>query len=227
MSHKSIAAIWTQLEKRADLTTILRDAVGQYALKIALCGQDDSNPESIRAFNRLVSIVGTAFHLQRIYLQPRQPSPKIELFLIEPSLITDILVFLLKIKDDCIAVCQKLSLIKEEMLRSIGAVLLAGLRLLTLCKTKVSDPSNPDWVSTADLLKDKLANWPLGDRVHRILIGELCVSFLRELATNAEEPLTSTVKQLCKHHEDDPGAMDDVDLPDFNDGLVGFPRHGL
>ena len=220
MSHHSIAAIWTQLEKRADLTTTLRDAVGQYAMQSASCDKDHSSPNSIQAFNRFINIVRTAFHLQRTYLQPRQPSPSIELFLIEPSLVFEILVFLLTVKDDCIPVRQDLGLIEEKMLRSIGTILLAGLRLLTLYKSKVDKPSL-DWAVTADLLKKKLANWPLEGSVHRILIGELCISFLLELSTNAEAPLTGSIKPLCGYHEDHPGNVDDVDLPDFNDGLVG------
>ena len=211
------------MEKRADLTTTLRDAVGQYAMKTASCGKSCSSPDAIRAFNRLINIVRTAFHLQRIYLQPRQPSPSIKMFLIEPSLVVDILVFLLTIKDACIPIQQEdLGLVEEKILRSIGAVLLAGLRLLTLYKSKVVLPLSTDWVSTADLLKDKLANWPLGGSVHRILVGELCISFLQELATTGEAPLTGSFKPLCEYHRDSPGALDDVDLPDFNDGLVGF-----
>ena len=227
MSHHSIAAIWTQLEKRADLTTTLRDAVGQYVMQTASCDKNYSSPNSIRAFNRLINIVRTAFHLQRIYLQPRQPSPNIELFLIEPSLVIEILVFLLTVKDDCIPVCQDLGLVEEKIFRSIGTVLLAGLRLLTLYKSKVMVPLSLDWAATADLLKKKLANWPLGDSVQRILIGELCISFLLELSTTAEGPLTGSIKPLCGYHEDHPGTVDDVDLPDFNDGLVGFCSHGL
>ena len=227
MSHHSIAEIWAQLEKRADLTTILRDAVGQYALQAASCDKNYSSSDSIRAFNRLINVICTAFHLQRIYLQPRQPSPNIESFLIEPSLVIEILVFLLTVKDDCISVRQDLGFVEERILRSIGAVLLAGLRLLTLHKSKVTHPTSlEDWASIADRLKKKLANWPLGGSVHRILIGELCTSFLLELSTTAEVPLTGSIKPLCKHHEDHPGAVDDVDLPDFNDGLVGFHSHG-
>ena len=227
MSHYSIAAIWIQLEKRADLTTTLRDAVGQYAIQTALCGKDYSTPESIQAFNGLINILRTAFHLQRIYLQSRRPSPNIEEFLIEPSLIIEILVFLLTVKDDCIPVRRDLPSVEEKILRSIGAVLLAGLRLLTLYKSKVVLPLDLDWVSIADRLKTKLANWPLGDRVHRILIGELCISFLKALSTTAEAPLTGSIKPLCEYHDNHPGAEDDADLPDFNDGLVGFYRHGL
>ena len=222
MSHHSIAAIWTQLEKRADLTTTLRDAVGQYVMQTALCEKSYSSPNSIRAFNRLINIVRTAFHLQRIYLQPRQPSSNLELFLIEPSLVIEILVFLLTVKDDCIPVRQDLGVVEEKILRSIGTVLLAGLRLLTLCKSKVELPLSLDWAATADLLKKKLANWPLGGSVHRILIGELCISFLQELSTNAEAPLTGSIKPVCRYHADHPGTLDDVDLPDFNDGLVSF-----
>lgn len=225
MSHESIAAIWTELEKRADLTTILRDAVGQYAMQIALCGKNYSSSESIRAFNGFVNIVRTAFHLQRIYLQPRQPSRNLKLFRIEPSLVIEILVFLLTVKDDYI---QDSGLVGEKILRSIGAVLLAGLRLLTLYKSKIMlPPSSLDWASTAGLLKTKLDNWPLGGRVHRTLIGELCISFLRELSTTVEAPLTGGVKRVCELHDDHPGVLDDVDLPDFNDGLVGFHPHAL
>ena len=226
MSHRSIAAIWTQLEKRADLTTTLRDAVGQYAIQTVLCGKDYSTRESIRAFNRLISIVRTAFHLQRIYIQSRQPSPSIEPFLIEPSLIIEILVFLLAGKDDCIPVRRDLYLGEEKILRSIGALLLAGLRLLTLYKSKVELPLDLDWASKAKLLKTKLANWPLGDRVHRILIGELCLGFLGALETTAEAPLTGSVKP-CEYHHNHPGVEDDVDLPNLNDGLVSSYRHGL
>ena len=226
MSHHSIAAIWTQLEKRADLTTILRDAVGQYAIQTVLCGKDYSTRESIRAFNRLINIVRTAFHLQRIYLQSKQPSPNIEPFLIEPSFIIEILLFLLTVKDDCIPVRQDLRSVEEKMLRSIGALLLAGLRLLTLYKSKVELPLDLDWVSKADLLKTKLANWPLGDRVHRILIGELCLGFLKALSTTTEAPMAGSVK-TCKHHNKNPDAQDDVNLPNLNDGLVGSYRHGL
>ena len=227
MSHRSIEAIWAQLEKRADLTTILRDALGQYAIQTALCGQDFSTHESILAFNRLINIVHTAFHLQQIYLQSRQPASNIELFLIEPAFIVEILVFLLTVKDDCIPVRRDLRSVEEKILRSIGAVLLAGLRLLNLYKSKVVLPLDLDWASKAELLKKKLANWPLGDRVHRILIGELCISFLEALSTTAEAPLLDSVKPLCKHHDSHPGAEDDADLPDFNDGLVGSYRHGL
>ena len=230
MSHHSIAAIWTQLEKRADLTTTLRDAVGQYVLQTASYDKIYSSPKSIRAFNRLINIVRTAFHLQRTYLQPRQPSPSIELFLIEPAFIIEILVFLLTIKDDCIPVRQDLGLVEEKILRSIGTVLLAGLRLLTLYKAKVILPLSLDWAATADLLKTKLASWPLGGSVHRILIGELCISFLLELSITTEAPLTGTIKPVkpaCGYHEDHPGTVDEVDLPDFNDGLVGLCSHRL
>lgn len=226
MSHSSILATWAQLEKRADLTTTLRDAVGQYAIQTVLCGKDYSTRESIRAFNRLISIVRTAFHLQRIYLQSRQPSPSIEPFLIEPSLIIEILIFLLAVKDECIPVRGDLGLVEEQILRSIGALLLAGLRLLTLYKSKVELPLNLDWASKADLLKTKLANWPLGDRVYRFLIGELCLGFLEALSSTAEAPLTGSVKP-CGHHDKHPGAEEDVDLPNLNDGLVGSYRHGL
>ena len=225
MSHHSIAAIWTQLEKRADLTTILRDAVGQYVMQTASCDKNYSSPDSIQAFNRLINIVRTAFHLQRIYLQPRQPSRSIGWFLIEPSLVIEILVFLLTVKDDCIPVRQDLGLIEEKMLRSIGAILLAGLRLLNLYKSKVEVLSSLNWAVTADLLKQKLANWPLEGSVHRILIGELCIGFLLELSPTAETPLTGSIKPLCGYHEDHSGNVDDVDLPDFNDGLVGFCSH--
>ncbi len=227
MSHHSIAGIWAQLEKRADLTTILRDAVGQYAMQTALCGKECSTRESILAFNQLINIVHTTFHLQRIYLQPRQPASNIELFLIEPALIIEILIFFLSVKDDCIPVRGDLRSVEEKILRSIGAVLLAGLRLLTLYKGKVVLPLDLDWVSEAELLKTKLANWPLGDRVHRILIGELCLSFLKALSTTGEAPLTESVKPLCKHHDSHTGAEDDADLPGFNDGLVGFYRPRL
>ena len=227
MSHHSLAAIWIELEKRADLTTTLRDAVRQYVMQTASCDKNYSSPNSIRAFNRLINIVRIAFHLQRIYLQPRHPSPSIEPLLIEPSLVIEVLVFLLTVKDDCIPVRQNLGLVEEKILRSIGTVLLAGLRLLTLYKSKVMLPLTLDWASTADLLKKKLANWPLGGSVHRILIGELCLSFLLELSTTAEAPLTGSIKPSCGYHENHPGTVDDVDLPDFNDGLVGFRFHGL
>ncbi len=227
MSHRSIAAIWAQLEKRADLTTILRDAVGQYAIETVSCGKDCSTRESTLAFNRLVNIVRTAFHLQQIYLQSRQPASNIEMFLIEPTFIIEILVFLLTVKDDCIRVHRDLRSVDEKILRSIGAVLLAGLRLLTLYKSKVVLPSDFDWVSKAEFLKKKLADWPLGDRVHRILIGELCISFLNVLLTSTETPLTESVKPSCKYHESHPSAEDDANLPDFNDGLVCFNCHRL
>ena len=227
MSHPSIAAVWSQIEKRADLTTILRDAVGQYAIQTTLCGKDCSTPESIRAFNQLINTVRTAFHLQRIYLQSRQPSPNIEPFLIEPSLIIEILLFLLTVKDDCIGVRRESHLTEEKILRSIGAVLLAGLRLLTLYKNKVVFSLDLDLVSKADVLKTKLANWPLGDRVHRFLIGELCISFLKALSTTTEAPLADTVEPLCEYHGNNRCPEDGPDLPDFNDGLVGLIRHGL
>ena len=227
MSHHSIAAIWTQLEKRTDLTTTLRDAGGQYVMQTASCDKTYSSPNSIRAFNRLINVVRTAFHLQRTYLQPRQPSSSIESFLIEPAFIIEILVFLLKVKDDCIPVRQDFVLVEEKILRSIGAVLLAGLRLLNLYKSKVLLSLSLDWAASADLLKKKLANWPLGGSVHRILIGELCISFLKELSTTAEAPLTGSIKPVCGYHEDHPGTVDDVDLPNFHDGLVGFCSHGL
>ena len=227
MSHHSFAATWTQLEKRADLTTTLRDAVGQYVMQTASYDKNYSSSNSILAFNRLINIVRTAFHLQRIYLQPRQPSENIESYLIEPSLIIEILVFHLTIKDGCIPVRQDIGLIEEKMLRSIGTVLLAGLRLLVLYKSKVVLPLSLDWVATAHLLKNKLANWPMEGSVHRILIGELCVSFLLELSNTAEAPLTGCIKSLCGYHEDHPGTLDDVNLPDFNDGLVRFSFHRL
>ena len=224
MSHGSIAAIWAQLEKRADLTTTLRDAVGQYAIQIALRGKDYSTRESIGAFNRLINIVRTAFHLQRIYLQSRQPSPNIESFLIQPSFIIEILSFLLTVKDDCIPDHRELRSVKEKRLRSIGAVLLAGLRLLTLYKSKVELLTDVNWESKINLLRSKIANWPLGDRVDRVLIGELCTSFLKVLSNSAEAMLTGSVKSLCSHHNYSV-AEDDVDLPDFYDGLVGSHRH--
>ena len=222
MSYDSIGAIWTQLEKRADLTTTLRDTVGQYAMQTALCGRNNSSPESIQAFDRLINMVRITFHLQRIYLQPRQPSQSIEHFLIEPSFIIEILIFLLTIKDDCVADHQDLSLHEGKTLRSIGAVLLAGLRLLALYKSKVVLPLSIDWASSADLLKDKLANWPLRNIVHRTLVGELCMRFLEELSISGEVPLMGSFENLCEHHKVHSGALDDVDLPDFNDGLVGF-----
>ena len=188
-------------------------------MQTALCGRDCSTRESILAFNRLINIVHTTFHLQQIYLQSRQPASNIELFLIEPAFIIEILVFVLSVKDD---VRKDLRSVEEKILRSIGAVLLAGLRLLTLYKGKVVLPLDLDWVSKADLLKKKLANWPLGDRVHRILIGELCISFLGALSTAREAPLMDSLHPLCEHHDSHPGAEDDADLPAFNDGLVGF-----
>ena len=228
MSHDSIAAIWTQLEKREDLMTTLRDAVGQYVMETAPCDKDYSSPNSILAFNRLINIVRTAFHLRRVYLQPRQPSTSIESFLIEPPLVVEILVFLLTVKDDCIPVRQDLGLVEEKILRSIGTVLLAGLRLLTLLKSKVTVRLSLDyWALTAGTLKKKLANWPLGGSVHRILIGELCQSFLLELSTTAEAPLTGSIKPPCGFHEDHTGTVDDVDLPNFNDGLVGSCSQAL
>ena len=225
MSHHNMFAIWAQLEKRADVTTILRDAVGQYAIQKAC-----SSSESIQPFNRLVNIFRFAFHLQRIYLQPRQPSSTIKPFLIEPSSLIEILRFLLAVKDDCIKLRQDSSSDKEEILQSIGAVLLAGLRLLTLHKSKTVLPSDRDWESKAELLRSKLNDWPLGDSFQRILIGELCLSFLEELSTTAETRttqalVTSNSKHLCEYHRNHSGADNDADLPQFNDGLVGFHRH--
>ena len=225
MSHCSIEAVWTQLEKRSDLTTILRDAIGQYAIQTALCSKNYPTEESIQAFNQLISTIHTAFHLQRTYLQSREPSPNIESSLVDPSFVIEIIIFLLDIKDACIPAHGDLGSVEEKVLRSIGVVLLAGLRLLTLQKSKLVLPSDLHWSLKADLLKSKLANWPLANRVHRFLVGELCMRFLQKLSTSTEPPIADSIKALCKRHHDYPRTRDDADLPDFLDSLVGIAEN--
>ena len=223
MSHQSLTAVWNQLKGRIDLATTLRDAVGQYAAQLAACGKDPLAYESIQAFNRLINIVHVAFHLQRIYLQPRHPSTD---FLLEPDVVVEILVTLLTIKNDFLSTREEVYCIRESALRSIGAVLLAGLRLLTTRRTKGLLAEQLDWASKADLIQSKLVDWPLDSSVQRFLVGEVSVILLRELVTPANAQTPRNINTLCEHHESHSGTGDALDLPHYNDGLVGafFPK---
>ena len=226
MSHQSLMAVWSQLKRRTDLATTLRDAVGQYAAQFAACGKDPLALDSIQAFNRLINIVHVAFHLQRIYLQPRHPSTDIQLFLLEPDVVVEILVTLLTIKDDFLSTREDVYFIRESALRSVGAVLLAGLRLLTIGRTKVFLTEQLDWASKADSIQSKLVDWPLDSSAQRFLVGEVSVILLRELVTPANAPSSRIFNTPCEHHELHSGAGDALDLPHYNDGLVGafFPK---
>ena len=216
MSHHSLAKLWSELEKRTDQATALRDAIGRYAVETASCGEDCSSGELMQAFNRLINYVHVAFQLQRVYLQPEIPSSHLVQFLIEPSLVVDILVFLLKVKDDTIRSHQTSSSIEREVLHSMGSVLLAGVRLLNLQKAKVSFTVDQEWDIKAGLLKSKLANWPLQDRVHRFLVKEVCLRFLELLST-------ATEVRHCERPEHRTGTVQPPELPDYhNEKLVSL-----
>ena len=219
-------AVWSQLKRRTDLATTLRDAVGQYTAQFAACGKDPLAYDSIQAFNRLINIVHVAFYLQRIYLQPRHPSTDIQHFLLEPDIVVEILVTLLTIKDDFLSTREDVCFVRESALRSIGAVLLAGLRLLATGRTKVFFAEQLDWASKANSIQSKLVDWPLDSSVQRFLIGEVSVILLRELVTPANAQSPRNLNAHCEHHELHSGTEDALDLPHYNDGLVGafFPK---
>ena len=216
-------AVWSQIKKRTDLETTLRDAVGQYAARFAACGKDPLAHDSIQAFNRLINIVHVAFHLQRIYLQPRHPSDE---FLLEPDVVVEIVVTILTLKDDFLSTREDAYFIRESALRSIGAVLLAGLRLLSIGRTKIFLTEQLDWASKAELIQSKLVDWPLDSSVQRFLVGEVSVFLLRELVTPANAPSSGNFNALCEHHELHSGTKDALNLPHYNDGLVSafFPK---
>ena len=222
MSHASIDAVWSKLERRTDLETILLDAVGQYSLELSLGIESIFDENPLRAFHRLVHLIKTAFHLQRTYLQARIPSPNVTQYLLKPTLVFKILCFLLNIKDRYLQEDLRRShVIKYQVLRSIGGMLLSGLRLLIFLKTKAPMVEDCDWVAKGTILRHRLWNWPLEDTFHRVLINEICNGFLEGLSISVETQLTENVAALCPYHErcPDPGSF--LDLPDYNDGLVG------
>ena len=222
MSHASIFAVWTKLERRTDLATTLRDAVGQYALQVASGVDSRFASQSFHAFNRLVNLIKIGFHVQRTYLQPRSPSTVVRQYLLEPTLVFELLAFLLTIKDRCLQSLGYRHTITNEVLSSMGGALLSGLRLLTLLKTKARTIEDYDWITQAELLKSRLGNWPLEDTFHRFLIQELCIRFLEGLSISVDAQLTENVSAPCGYHElqPDPGSL--LDLPDFDDGLVSI-----
>jgi hypothetical protein len=228
MSHQSITAIWTELEKRTDLATTLREAIGQYAIHVSLGGDDRFAPKSLQAFKYLVNLIKVTFHLQRTYLQSRDPSSKILQFLLEPPQVFDVLHFLLSIKDSCSQVPSSLRPVINQVLRSIAGVLLSGLRLLTLFKTKIFFNKEFDWVSRAELLKSRLQYWPLEeDSLYRFLIRELCIQSLKTFLASTDAQPIESVNALCRYHELHPGPRGFLDLPDYyDDGLVCicYPR---
>ena len=220
MSHTSINPIWTKLENRTDLATTLRDAIGQYVLQTASIDGSRFSSGSLHAFNRLVNLVKITFHLQRTYLQSIFISNKIRQYLLEPPLVSEILAFLLTVKDDYLQTLGNSHLITGHVLRSIGGTLLSGLRLLTLLKTKATVIEDYDWIFEAELLKSRLGNWPVEDTLHKFLIEELCFRFLEGLSFSVESQLTENVSALCRHHEhrSDRGSL--LNLPGYEEGLV-------
>ena len=111
--------------------------------------------------------------------------------------------------------------VRETALRSIGAVVLAGLRLLTLCRTEVDLAKQPHWTSKADLIQSKLASWPLDGSLQRFLVGEIYIKLVEELVTPASPPPSHNSDAACELPELQPGPMDALNLPSFEDGLVG------
>jgi hypothetical protein len=223
MSHQSITPIWTKIERRTDLGETLREAIGQYAIEISLGGEDRFAPKSLRAFDHLVNIIKVTFHLQRTYLQSSNPSLHIRQFLLEPSQVSDILHFLLTVKDSCLQEPRGLNAVKSHVLRSIGGVLLSGLRFLTLFKQKLRSEENFDWESLANSLRFRLRDWPLDeDSLVRFLIRRLCVACLDDLSPSRDlQPIASRHSPSpCRYHAAALSLGGHLDLPDYNDGLV-------
>ncbi|KAG8528725.1 uncharacterized protein KY384_006412 [Bacidia gigantensis] len=149
---------YRNLEKRTDLATTLRDAIGQYTLQTASGVENPFATNSIDGFIRLVNLIKIALHLQKTYLQSRYPSPNIRQYLLEPALVSELLNFLLTVKDNCLRTLGYPHPLTDHLLRLIGAALLSGLRLLTLFKKKLPIIEDYDWVSEANFLKSRLRN---------------------------------------------------------------------
>ena len=224
MSHASWSAIWAQLEKRTDVATTVKDFIGQYTIDIAQ-SDGDFSVFGMKAFDRLIGSLTVLFHLQRTYLQSKQEQAidTMSQYLLQPSLVFDTLAFFLTIKEKHLqsppSVSHEVLRSNREVSRSIGSVLLSGLRLLMLLRTRSLLNENIDWARRVKNLKSKLREWSGLDIGHRFLILELCGKFFSAWTSSTGTPRADREIHQC--------GIDKVhgiklDLPCYNDGLVGF-----
>ena len=222
MSHPYLAPLWKELEGRRDVATILREAIGQYAIETS------SNDENGLAVDRLVNLIFIAFQLQRTYLQSRTPSRKSLQYVIEPREVFEILSFLLHLLRRPMGALNQSAIVAEHSFRLLGTSIFSSLRLLALLKVKDPSTIDADWTAQIETLRYNFKDLPWQpDSLHRFLTHELWLEIVGQLSKSTDDQAVPCSNNGCQYHqqsrfEEGPQLRGFVDLPDYFDGLVNI-----
>jgi hypothetical protein len=214
MSHRDLADVWLQLEKRTDIGSILREFIGKFAQDKAL--QASEYP----ALFELILLFKISFDLQRIYLQSTTPDVESRRYLISPLHLIGFLSYLLHRTERFLIQRDHSETDKANIARLVAQTLVSGLRALQLNKEKIFTNGQRIWnVAEKDYvalvtLKDAIHRpWPINqDSVGHFLQFDICQQSILDLISPDGH---SSSGDLCCNRSCS-------DLPDFIVGLVSI-----
>jgi hypothetical protein len=216
MSHRELAEVWLHLEKRTDITNILREAIGKYDHEIAFERQiPDRRASDWPATWELILLCKASFDLQRLYLQSPAPSFESKRYLLRPQDLIGFLLYILQLKDNFPLSVDSSEDSAASLVRFVAQTLTSGLRVLQLNREKRFNNGEQVWIVTPqDLEAIKMLqaamqrSWPSNqDHLVLFLTSEICGRSIQALLRNFSPVDTCSGFQA-------------PDLPDFTENPV-------
>lgn len=201
MSHKNVAAVWKDLQRRPDIDHILLELIGRYSLDVALCRTDYHRLRSI-SYQHAVALK-VVFDLQRTYLQSSRPSFESKSALLHHDLLFSAIIHLLDLKAETFRGTSKTP-DYYPYCSFLAQVLLSGLRALLLRRRSLSAKEYDTLTNRFDQVwrDERLENADL------FVVQSLCRRIIQELFKGAQDSKYALP------------ACGTVDLPDFFHKLV-------
>jgi hypothetical protein len=183
--HRTLAEVWTKLQGRHDIASLLRELIGQHSIDSAL--GDDVSSGAISSIQTIIWIK-TIFDLQRCYLSGltngvAECPPYMLPSLLPSELLLSSILYLVSVKTRLFP--SQTTLITKEFTRPrhiLAQTILSGLRLLLQRKETVADSDK--W----RLQKSINAAWQ-HDRLHGVegfIVSDLFAHVLDAISAGAE-----------------------------------------
>ena len=181
MSHRSLAAVWAQLELRIDIDNIVCELIGQHALEVSAL--DVRSSEQLSSSLRLAILLKVIFDLQRAYPQdfPSAPCPP---YLLQPRRLFLAIVYLLSTKSTVLPISDDPLMAYREYRSLFARALVSGLRALSL-RTYELTPDEFSQIQTA--FQNAWGEESYLNKVDGFIIRELCSQMLGQLCRRSSE----------------------------------------
>jgi len=185
--YQTLSEVWVHLQNRHDISTLLREVLGQHAVDSTL--QDDAT-QNVRDATRSIIWIKTIFDLQRTYLSGiatgvSECPPHVLSYLLPTELLFSTILYLVNIKSRLFP--SQTTLLTKEFTRSrhiLAQTVFSGLRLLLLRRQPIStqDKSRLQAAINAAWQKDRLVG------VEHFVVSGLFASILDALNESRVNP---------------------------------------